>query len=98
MYTVSGNEPVSISPPGTAIAGESYTLECFVLTQSNTEAHPIIMWLDPMNITVPSGRISTFGSMSTLTFSHLRVSETGIYTCETATGRTSVRVTVNGKQ
>lgn len=97
------NEPVSITSSGTAIAGETYNLDCFALTRSNTRAHPNIVWLDPKNNTIlsASGRISTFGSMSTLIFSPLTASDTGTYTCKTAMGSevdfVSVRITVKGK-
>ena len=98
---VSESEPVSITSPGTAVTGEIYTLECFALNQPNTEAHPVITWLNPMNNTIPSasGRISesTFGSMSTLTFSPLRASDNGTYTCTTAMGSALVRITVKGE-
>ena len=100
LIIVNENLPVSITSSGTAIAGETYTLECYALIWSNTH-HVSITWLDPVNNTVPSEMVSTFGSMSTLTFSQLRASDTGTYTCETSTGNevnhASIRVMVEGK-
>ena len=55
-----------------------------------------------MNNIVPSGMVTTTGSMSTLTFSPLAASHAGIYTCRvTAGGVTETQTTtviVNGTE
>ena len=55
---------------------------------------PTFTWLDPMNNPVPSGMVTTTGSMSTLTFSPLTASHAGTYTCRvTAGGVTETQTT-----
>ena len=78
---------VSISASGTNTAGETYNLECSVVTGSNDD-HPTITWLDPMNSPVSSGNVTTTGSMSTLTFNPLAASHAGTYTCRATVGST----------
>ena len=50
---------------------------------------PTITWLDPMNNPVPSGMVTTTGSMSTLTFDPLAASHVGTYTCRATLGGAS---------
>jgi hypothetical protein len=76
---------VSITPSGTATAGESYSLECTVTVTGSTD-QPMITWLmGPMNNMITSGVMIT-GSMSTLTFNPLLGSHAGTYTCRAAVG------------
>ena len=75
---------VSITPPGTGTAGESYSLECTVNVTGSTD-QPTITWLDPMNSTVSSGVLTT-GSVSTLTLNPLAASHAGTYTCRATLG------------
>ena len=76
---------VSIAPSGTTTAGERYSLECSATVTGSTD-QPTITWLDPMNNPVPSGMVTTTGSMSTLTFSPLSASHAGTYTCRATVG------------
>ena len=75
-YTV-----ISITASGTNTAGETYRLVCSVTVTGSTD-QPTITWSDPMNNPVPSGMVTTTGSMSTLTFNPLSArSHAGTYTC-----------------
>ena len=68
------------------MVGETYSLECFATVTGSTD-QPNITWLDRGNSMVPSGIVTTTGSMSTLTFDPLAASHAGTYTCRaTATG------------
>ena len=72
---------VSITPGSSSnTAGETYSLECSA-TVTGSNDQPTITWLDPMNNPVPSGMVTTTGSMSTLTFNPLAASHAGTYTC-----------------
>ena len=75
---------VSISPFGSNIAGDSYSLECTATVTGSTD-QPTITLLDPMNNTIASGVVTT-GSMSTLTFNPLAASHAGTYTCRATLG------------
>ena len=79
---------VTVSPiisSGTAIAGESYSLECIV-TVTGSNDQPMITWLmGPMDNMITSG-VVTNGSMSTLIFNRLSASHAGIYTCRATLG------------
>ena len=75
---------ISITPPSTGTAGESYTLECSV-TVTGSNDQPTITWLDPMNNMITSGVVTT-GSTSTLTFNQLAASHAGTYTCRATLG------------
>ena len=74
-------------------------LMCSATVTGSTD-QPTFTWLDPMNNPVPSGMVTTTGSMSTLTFSPLAASHAGTYTCRvTAGGVTETQTTtvfVNG--
>ena len=76
---------ISVTASGTNTAGERYNLECSAIVTGST-GQPIITWLDPMNNTVPSGMVTTTGSMSTLTFNPLSASHAGTYTCRATLG------------
>ena len=70
---------VFITSSGTAMAGESYSLECSVSVTGSTD-QPTITWMDSVNNQITSGVI-TSGSTSTLTFNPLVASHAGTYTC-----------------
>ena len=77
---------VSITPvSGTNTAGETFSLEC-TATVTGLIDQPTITWLDQMNNLIPSGMVNIMGSMSTLTFNQLAVSDAGTYTCTAAVG------------
>ena len=79
---------VDVSPiisSGTAIAGESYSLECTV-TVTGSNDQPMITWLMGPNM-ITSGVVTKFnGGMSTLTFNPLSASHAGTYTCRATLG------------
>jgi hypothetical protein len=80
--TISG---VSISPFGTATAGETFRLVCTVTVTGSTD-QPMITWLmGPMDNVITSGVVTT-GGMSTLTFNPLAASHAGTYTCKATLG------------
>jgi hypothetical protein len=80
--TISG---VSISPSGTATAGETFRLVCTVTVTGSTD-QPMITWLmGPMDNMITSGVVAT-GGMSTLTFNPLAASHAGTYTCRATLG------------
>ena len=86
---------VSITPiSGTNTAGETYSLECSA-TVTGSNDQPTITWLDPMNNPVPSGMVTTTGSMSTLTFDPLSASHAGTYTCRATVGSTMQTATMD---
>ena len=85
---------VSIAPSGTTTAGERYSLECSATVTGSTD-QPTITWLDPMNSPVPSGMVTTTGSMSTLTFNPLSASHAGTYTCRATVGSTMQTATMD---
>ena len=90
---------ISVTASGTNTAGQTYRLVCSA-TVTGSNDQPTFTWLDPMNNPVPSGMVTTTGSMSTLTFSSLTVSHAGTYSCRvTAGGVTETQtttVTLNG--
>ena len=75
-------------------------LVCSATVIGSTD-QPTFTWLDPTNNPVPSGMVTTTGSMSTLTFSPLAASHAGTYTCRvTAGGETETQtydIIVNSK-
>ena len=86
---------VSITPvSGTNTAGETYSLECSATVTGSID-QPAITWLDPMNSTVPSGMVTTTGTMSTLTFNPLSASHAGTYTCRATVGSTMQTATMD---
>jgi hypothetical protein len=99
---------VSITPSGTATAGESYRMECTVTVTGSTD-QPMITWLDG-GVEIPSSDptrtiSSTSGSAgsysSTLTFNPLSASHAGTYTCRATLGSamnsTSTTITVQSE-
>ena len=88
---------VSISPSGTATAGERYSLDCFVTVTGSTD-QPTITWLN----LVGSQITSTTGSLSTITFIPLAISHAGTYTCRAMAGGVTeeqrLTVVVNGME
>ena len=74
-----------ITASGFNAFGQIYRLVCSANVTGSTD-QPTFTWLDPMNNPVPSGMVTTTGSMSTLTFSPLVVSHAGNYTCEVKAG------------
>ena len=84
---------LSITASGTNTAGQTYRLVCSATVTGSTD-QPTFTWLNPINNTVLSGMVTTTGSMSTLTFSPLTVSNAGTYTCRvTAGGVTETQTT-----
>jgi hypothetical protein len=87
------NIDVSITSSGTATAGESYSLECTVNVTGSTE-EPTIIWLDnATEITSTAARMvsgitgsADSGYSSILTFSPLRASDAGTFTCRATLG------------
>ena len=53
---------------------------CYAAVSGSTD-QPTFIWLDSFNNLVPSGMVSTIGSMSSLIFSPLEASHAGLYTC-----------------
>ena len=90
---------ISVTTSGINTVGQTYMLVCSATVTGSTD-QPTFTWLDPINNPVPSGMVTTTGSMSTLTFSPLAVSHAGTYTCRvTAGGVTETQTTtviVNG--
>ena len=84
-YVCAVDITVSITASGTNTAGETYSLECSATVTGST-GQPTITWLDPMDHPVPSGMVTTTGSMSTLTFNPLSASHAGTYTCRATLG------------
>ena len=91
---------VSITPSGSATAGESYSLECSItVTESNEEpVEPMIMWLGIGNFTgnLQISEITKNFSMSEhepdiyskrLTFRSLVALNSGTYACKTIAGQ-----------
>ena len=78
---------VAIMPTSStsSTAGETYSLECSVTVTGSID-QPTITWLDPANNIVPSGMVTTAGSISTLTFNPLSASHAGTYTCGAVVG------------
>ena len=76
---------VSISTSGSTTAGEAYSLVCSITVTESTNL-TIITWIDPMNNTVLSDRITTTAASITLTFNPLTASHAGVYTCRAASG------------
>ena len=80
--------PVTITPFGSSTAGDTYSLVCSgtVITQSDTPT-PIFQWFfGPNNTSLPSGVTATATNngntyKSTLQFSPLSQSHTGMYIC-----------------
>ena len=85
---------VSISPleEGVPTAGDNYTLQCNVSRQATLDPSTVleVMWFNSTNDTVISGNgVTLTGSSrtmdttltSTLTFTHLRTSQGGVYRC-----------------
>ena len=86
---------VSITPgSGSNTAGETYSLECSANVTGSTD-QPTTTWLIPMNNPVPSGMVTTTGSMSTLTFDPLAASHAGTYTCRATVGSTMEAATMD---
>ena len=81
---------IFITSSGDNTAGETYSLVCSTVSGSTD-----ITWLDPMNNPVPSGMVTTTGSMSTLTFNPLAASHVGTYTCRATIGGTMQTETVD---
>ena len=99
---------VSIASSGTGTAGESYSLECTV-TVTGSDDQPTITWLDnDSEITSTTTRMVSeitgsagSGYSRTLTFSPLRASDAGTFTCRATLGNIAsskdVEVAVQGK-
>ena len=93
---------VSLGVSGTNTAGEIYSLVCHATVTGSTD-QPTITWMDPNSNPVPYGIITTAGSISTLTFSPLAISDAGTYTCNVNVEGViqaqtyNVTVVVNGK-
>ena len=77
---------VFITTSGTNTAGETYSLECSATVTGSTTDELTIIWLDPMNNTVPSEMVTTTGSVNTLTFNPLAAAHAGTYTCRATAG------------
>ena len=84
MHSLTVDTSVSLTPSGTAIAGQSYSLICSVTVTGSNDT-PTITWLDPIDNQITTG-VETTGKMSTLTFNPLAASHTGQYTCEVRLG------------
>ena len=105
-------DPVAISPSGSSIAGETYSLTCLAalfapIPLPSDVPSPIFQWFFG-NTSLPTGvtPMGTFSSSnatsitytSTLQFSPLSLSHAGSYTCRIGGGflMNSAMITVNG--
>ena len=83
-----------ITASGFNAVGQTYRLVCSATVTGSTD-QPTFTWLDPINNPVPSGMVTTTGSMSTLTFSPLAASHAGTYICRVTAGGVTETQTYN---
>ena len=110
----SGGPIITIVPSGDNVAGGNYSLECTVnVTGSNNQPMITLTWLDDdadsIISTTARVRVSGTGSVdsgysNTLTFSPLRASDAGTFTCKAILGNNveqelvvDITVTVHSK-
>lgn len=76
---------VHITPFGSAIAGERYSLRCSVTVTESTP-QPTVHWRDPMNNLISLNFGHGQFLATTVTFYSLAASDMGTYTCVAALG------------
>ena len=78
---------LSTSAEGSNIAGESYTIYCMVRAPNMLSAFPEITWIKPTSVEIEDQVNNTVVGQSifvtsTITFTPLLTSQSGVYTCQ----------------
>ena len=95
----------TIESMGAGTAGEEYQLICTVEVVEGLVVQPTVAWLDPTNqtasqsnITVGTAQRNGVNTILTLTFTPLRTSHMGQYTCQAIVNIQEVSIDVMGMQ